>query len=359
MKKNGSQTLYGKSILGKVFKISFSSILPVCLIFTFAYPATDRCPVDSLAVFLAGDADATYQQPSGTKGSEDGFLRVTAVHDFNSDFSATIGIRGYVSLPVPFLEQGALSWKNPLCELSGGFLTNRYGTGDYYKTYSTASPLFEKPLVLDAYGFGFGCSSRPGIFVVRGAALMNNRENGTVYGYTGIETPGFRAGVLAGFQTYSVDDQDNDLTIGFESSREGKLLKIHCALKYLHGFGYSATASTLPPGNDFDGFCEARLTPLSTLTLDMLALYRYSKKWYEHSDAMTGVDAAWRFLPWSGAGGGTEWTWSDGIHTLAPELYLFVVPVPDRSRLSIGIRRSWTMQSSPLYQLTGNVCVSF
>jgi hypothetical protein len=335
------------------------SLFPVCLIFTIVCSAADRCPVDSLSVFLAGDADATFQQPSGFKGSEDGFLRVTAVHDFNNDFSATIGVRGYRSLPVPFLEQGALTWKNPACELSGGFLTDRYGAERYYKTYSTANPLFEKPLVLDAYGFGLGGSSRPGIFVVQGAALINNRESGTAFGYTGIEIPGFRAGFLASLQTYSVDDQDNDLTLGFESSLEGTLLKIHCALKYLHGFGYSATATTLPPGNNFDGFCEARITPLPTLTLDMLTLYRYSKKWYEHSDAMAGVDAAWRFLPWLGIGGGTEWLWSDGVHTLAPEAYLFVVPVRDCSRFSIGFKQSRTMASSPLDQLTGNVCVSF
>jgi hypothetical protein len=331
-----------------------------CMITVFPCLAMNPGIGDTLHVFLAGDAAVTWQRPSGIKGSEDGFMRVTLAHEFNRSFSAKIGVRGHRSLPVPFLEQGALSWRGRTGEASGGFLTCRHGIDRYYKTRTTLNPLFEKPVVWDAYGFGFGASARPGVVVVQGAALMNNRESGSVCGYAGVETPGFSSGFLCGFQTYSVDDQDNNLVLGFESARENDAVKVHGAVRYVHGFGYSATSKTaLPEGNRADGFVEARITPVPVLTVDVLALYRQYRKWYAHSEALAGIDVRWLCLSWSGIGGGTEWMKSDGIVTWSPEAYLFAAPVRDQTMISIGIRGSRTMRSSPLYQLTGNICVSF
>lgn len=314
---------------------------------------------DSLTVFLAGDAAATWQKPSGIKGSENGLLRIAFTYGITRRLTALVGVRGYRSLPVPFLETGALSWKGASGRLAGGFLTCRYGLNRYYKTYTSVNPLFEKPLIWDAYGFGCSASSHPGRFTVEAAALMNNRESGSVHGYSGITLGRFDAGVVAGFQTYSVDDQDNDLTIGLASSAGWKPFKIHGAIKYLHGFGYSATSKTrLTTGNRLDGFVETRITPSPDVTVDMLGIYRYFKKWYEHSEGFIGIDARWRFLPWSGIGGGIEWTQSDRITTLTPELRLFVAPADEPTQLSLGIRRSRTGRSSPLFQVTGNICVS-
>ena len=90
----------------------------------------------------------------------------------------------------------------------------------------------------------------------------------------------------------------------------------------------------------------------------MLGMYRYFKKWYEHSESFIGIDARWRFLPWSGAGGGIEWTQNDHVTSWTPELRLFVAPAPEPTQLSIGIRSSRTGRSSPLFQVTGNICVS-
>ncbi|MGA3050815.1 MAG: hypothetical protein ABSE00_02705 [Chitinispirillaceae bacterium] len=315
---------------------------------------------DSLSVFMAGDAAATYQQSSGFKGSDNGFLRAVLFHEFDDHWAATVGVRGYSALPLPFLETGALSWRDSAVQLSGGYLTSRYGICEYYKPWSTYSPLFENPIIWDDYGFGGAVSSHSGLVVLQGCALMNSRENGSVNGYAGIETPSMRAGLLCGFQTYSLDNQDNDLTFGLESSAQNDAVKIHLAMCYVHNFGYSPNAQPdLVPGNRFDGFLEGRLSPFRSLIVDMLGIYRYSTLYFNQSEVFTGLDCRWFLGRIWGIGGGGERMDDDGIITYSPGLRLFIAPAPDPSQLSIGIERTWTGSSSPLYELTGNICVAF
>jgi hypothetical protein len=316
---------------------------------------------DSLAVFMAGDAAATYQQSSGFKGTENGFLRAVLLHQFDDQWSATIGMRGYNALPVPFLETGALSWKpDTTLTLSGGYLTSRYGESRYYKTWSTYNPLFENPIIWDDYGYGGSVALHTGMLVLQGGGLMNSRENGSVNGYAGIRTPAISAGVLCGFQTYSLENQDNDLTIGFESSAESDAAKVHVAMRYVHSFGYSANDQPdLVPGNRFDGFLEGRFLPVKSFIVDALGIYRRSTLYYNQESVFTGIDCRWFLGRIWGIGGGAERMDDNGIVTWSPGVRLFVAPGPDPTQLAIGVERMWTGASSPLYQLTGNVCIAF
>ncbi len=315
---------------------------------------------DSLSVYMAGDAAATYQQPSGFKGSDNGFLRAVLFHEFDDHWVATIGVRGYNALPLPFLETGALSWRDSTINLSGGYLTSRYGLSWYYKPWSTYNPLFENPIIWDEYGFGGSASLHSGLLVLEGGALANYRENGSVHEYAGIETTSFRAGLLCGYQTYSLDDNANNLTVGFESSAGSDVVKIHLAMRYLHDFGYSLNNQpSIVPGNRFDGFLEGRLLPFRSLIVDLLGIYRRSTLYYSQTEEFTGIDFRWFLGRIWGIGGGGERMDNEGIVTLSPDLRLFIAPAADPTQLSIGIERTLTGDSSPLNQLTGNICVAF
>lgn len=315
---------------------------------------------DTLSVFMAGDAAATFQEPSGFKGSENGFLRATVTHEIDEHLSATVGIRGYTALPEPFLETGALSWENGGAVLCGGYLTSRFGICRYYKIYSTYSPLFENPIIWNTYGFGGTASVHSGAVVLEGGALLNDRESGSVHCYSGIETEAFDAGLLCGFQTYSPEDQDNDLTLGLESSAGNGPVRLHCAMRYLHGFAYSATGTSLQVhGNRFDGFMEARVVPAQMLTFDMIGIYHYDKRVFEQTQSLVGIDCQWRLIRWWGMAGGGEWSNSDGMVSWAPELRTFAVPATGPTQISIGVKRSWTKGSSPLWQEIGNICLVF
>ena len=332
------------------------------LISLFSLPAfpVSLFPDDSLSLFVAGDALATSQASSGFKGSENGFLRATLCHELSDHLSATVGVRGYSALPEPFLEVAALSWKNDPATLSGGFLTSRYGSCRFYKTYSTLSPLFEKPVIWDVYGFGGSGSLHSGNWMLNAGALMNDRESGSVHGYGGFESGSFSAGLLAGFQTYSPEDQDNNLTLGFESSAGEGPLRLHCAMRYLHGTAYSSTGTSYHiHGNAFDGFLEARIAPVRPLTIDLLGLYDCSRRQFNHAQGLTGIDCQWRLIHWWGVAGGGEWSNNDGVQSWAPELRTFVSPDTGVTQLSIGVKQSRTGSSSPLNQLTGNVCIAF
>jgi hypothetical protein len=337
-----------------------ASALGIAAVAIQSSSAIDILQNDSLSVFMAGDALATYQQSSGVKGSENGFLRAVLDHEFDDHWYATVGVRGYSALPLPFLETGALSWRDSTFQFSGGYLTSRYGICRYYKPWSTYSPLFETPIIWDDYGFGGAISSHCGLLVLQGCALMNSSENGSVNGYLGIETPSVRGGVLCGFQTYSLENQDNDLTFGFESSAESDPAKIHLAMRYVHNFGYSPNAqSNMVPGNRFDGSLEAELLPLHSFIVDMLGIYRRSTLYFNQMEVFSGIDCRWFIGRIWGIGGGDEWMDNTGIFTWSPGVRIFIEPFSDLSQLSVGVERTWTETSSPLYEATGNVCVAF
>ena len=114
----------------------------------------------------------------------------------------------------------------------------------------------------------------------------------------------------------------------------------------------------MTPGNRFDGFIESRLAPDNALTVDVLGIYRRSDQFYDLTWGFAGLDCRWKLLRWGGIGGGAEWTSSNAVVSWAPQVYFFVAPVTEPTQLSVGLERSWTGQSSPLYQVTGNICVS-
>ncbi len=333
----------------------------ILLIAALATSATQLSQEDSLYVFVAGDALVTYQEPSGYKGEENGFLRAVLDHAIVDNWYATVGIRGYNALPEPYLETGALSWRDSTLQLSGGYLTSRYGICEYYKPWSTYSPLFENPIIWDDYGFGESMAWHSGYAVLQECALMNSRENGSVNAFAGIETPSFRAGFLGGFQTYSLEDQDNNVTLGFESSAGSDAIMLHTALCFERNLGYSLYSQTaVVPGNRFNGFLEMELVPCRSFIADLLGIYRRTTLYYNQMQVFTGVDCRWFLGRIWGVGGGAESLDDLGIVTWTPGLRVFLAPAPDpTSQLSVGIERTWTGSSSPLYELTGNVCVTF
>lgn len=315
---------------------------------------------DTLAVFAAGDALATYQRPSGFKGSENGFLRVSVCQEMADCLSALVGIRGYSALPEPFLETAALAWKNGSGGVAGGFLTSRYGICKFYKAYSTLGPLFERPIVWNAYGFGGSGRLRAGNWAFEGSALLNDRESGSVHAYTGLELQAFSTGILAGFQTYSPEDQDNNYTFGFESFAEEGPVRLHCAMKYLHGTPWPDIGpGNHPHGSTAGGFIEARIAPCRPLTIDLLGLYESSRRLFTRESGLAGLDCQWRLVNWWGVAGGGEWSNSSGIVSWAPELRTFVAPDSGLTQLSIGVKQSRTRKSSPLYQVIGTICIAF
>jgi hypothetical protein len=242
-------------------------------------------------------------------------------------------------------------------EVSGGFLTSRYGICKFYKTFSTLGPLFEKPVVWDVYGFGGNARVRSGHLEFDGGVRLNDRESGSVHGYAGLETRPFSAGILAGFQTCSPEDQNHNLTLGFESSAGAGLIRLHCAMKYLHG--YAIVPSCKARGSMVNGLLEARIAPVRPLSVDLLGLYQRIRQEFSHEHELIGLDCQWRLIRWWGVAGGGEWSNSDGVESWAPELRTFVSPGWGNTQLSIGVKQSRTGRSSPLNQVTGNLCVVY
>jgi hypothetical protein len=128
---------------------------------------------------MSGAATISSSRGTGGKASENGLLICSLDHSVGDRLSAICAVRGGVSGLRSFIEEARIRWSPGQNEVDAGFLSQRYGFSVIYRPYSISHFLFDKPLLLDAYGFGLGYKRLFGRHIGASAgSTLGTRENG-------------------------------------------------------------------------------------------------------------------------------------------------------------------------------------
>lgn len=329
-------------------------------LFTFGLSAITITPKDTITVFLAGGIIATYQKPSGFKASESAIGRLSFQHLFNDNIGVKISFKGARAFPTPFIEDGFINWHRNGFSISGGLLNSRYGTCKLYKPFSVFNPLFDRFILWDSYGFGFFLEKAHNRIRFNGAVTLNNHENGALHLLVNLNFKHFNSILLAGFQSYSIKNQDNSIIAGTDILSNWKYIDLHAVFKYAYYTGYGSSLNkTMKPGILVESLFEIRAYPLSSLSISIMTYCEYLKKRFEHLSILGGSDIEWMFIEWLGVAAGFEFLTHDNIFSKITEFAIVIKPIKDHALLRISFKKNITDNSSSCYILGGNVCIDF
>ena len=327
------------------------------ILFVFSAHALILGPQDSVDISVSGGAAVGFQKVSGLKAVEDGLLRASLSHEFTNIVRAVISVRGNRNSSIPLFEEGSIHLKIRNSDLSCGFLSYRFGFAALYRPHSVYYYLFDRALLWDVNGFGFGgaldCSH--GIAIGAGSSL-NSRESGQVHARLDFSGRHLRALLLGGFQSYSAEEQDNSFTEGTDIAGEWGFLKVHATGKFMQymGFGHS-TNSTMVPGKSFIGLLEARIDPNDKFNAAAQMYYENYEKKSRHDFLLTGIEGTWMVLSRCGVGAGFEYQMDDAYYTRTPRVFMVFVPFNKKTDIRISFQQSTLVGSQPVYGLAGEI----
>jgi hypothetical protein len=331
------------------------------LFFVFSAYASTLDPQDSLDIMVSGGASITYEKSADAKALEDGLLRASLSHALTDNLRAVISIRGSRNSSIPLFEEGSIHLKVRNSDISGGFLSYRYGFATLYRPHSVFYLLFDRALLWDVNGFGIGgnLNSNTGLALGAGASL-NSRESGQVHALLDVAGQHLQTRILGGFQSYSPEDQDNSFTEGTDVAGEWEYIKVHAVGTFMQyaGFGH-ATNSTMVPGNSFDGLVEARIDPNNKCNAEAQVYYENYKKSYRHEFLLTGIEATWMALLRCGIGAGYEYQMNDAYCTNIPRLFLDFIPFAQKCDVRLSFQQRTLSGSRPVYSLFGEIWMRF
>jgi hypothetical protein len=290
---------------------------------------------DSLHVQLWGGAQISNQKPAGLKGNESGIIDAWITHHFTDAVFCTAYLKGTRDFPTPFIEEASLDYRRNDFTARAGMLSTHIGRASLYKPFSVFNQFTRTSVIWDSYGFGLALDSRPGAMGLGGAATMNSRENGAAHVlWTAIDNAAVTERALVGIQTGELDNQDNSLTIGNDLTATLKPFELHVAAKYMAYQGYGNP--TIKPGRLFELFGEARVVPVSPLTISGMLYYKDFKKAYSFHSLQCGLDAQYLLLRWLGMYAGYEYLQSMAVGSHIPAVGVAIAPFSDRALVRCG-----------------------
>jgi hypothetical protein len=314
-------------------------------------------PTDSLSLNVSGGAALTTLHGAGSKASENGLLICLIDHSISDRVHALCAIRGSRSGNRAFIEEAALKWSLGRNEAEAGFVSNRYGFGTLYRPFSIFIFLFDKPVLWDAYGFGFTYKRSIGTSAsVTAGSSINTRENGQAHVLLSMNKALLSLGILGGVQTYSMDDQDNSIATGLDATLRWDCLQIHGIAKYTDylGFGHSSNP-TMVPGKSFTGLLELSWMLTHTLNARAISYILKLQKRYDHQFLFEGLEASWMFARYFGLGSGCEWQKDDDVISLMPRCFLKAVPSADHASLEVSFQPTITHSKIISYRFSGEI----
>jgi hypothetical protein len=340
--------------------MKYLSILFI-LFFALSAHALTLGSQDSFDISVSGGATIGFEQSSGSKADEDGLLRVSLTHEFTNSVRAVISARGGRNSSIPLFEEGGIHVRIRNSDLSGGFLSYRFGFAALYRPHSVFYYLFDRALLWDVNGFGIGgaLNFSPGLTFSAGS-MINSRESGQVHALLDFAGPHFQTLILGGFQSYSVEEQDNSFTEGTDVAGEWERVKVHAVGKFTQfmGFGHS-TNSMMVPGKSFDGLLEARIDPSEKFSAAAQVYYENYEKAYNYEFLLSGIEGAWMALPRFGVGAGFEYQMDDAYYTRIPRIFLVFIPCAKKSDVRLSFQQSTLGGAHPVYSITGEIWMGF
>jgi hypothetical protein len=296
---------------------------------------------DSLHVQLWGGAQITDQKPAGLKGNESGIIDAWMTHHFTDAVFCTVYLKGTRDFPTPFIEEASLGYRRNSFVARAGMLSTHVGRASLYKPFSVFNQFTRTSVIWDSYGFGLALDSRLQSMGLSGAATLNSRENGAAHVlWTALDNSVVRERVLVGIQTGELDNQDNSLTAGNDLAVALKPFDFHIAAKYSAYQGYGNP--TMKPGHLVELFGEARVVPVSSLSLCCMVYYKDFKKAYAFHSLLGGLDGQYMMLRWLGMYAGYEYQQSNDVGSHVPQIGMAIAPVSDHTLCRIGIESTIT-----------------
>jgi hypothetical protein len=332
-------------------------VLVVCI--SCDVRAAGLTPADTLTVSLLSATEISYEKTSQAMASEDALAYCGFIHRFSRNFAANVTLKASNAFVAPGIDRGSITWASSGLSIEGGIFTNRYGRSCLYKPHSLRNPFVENPLLLYDWGYGARALYAFRNSAIGGSVSINEREAGSAHITFRLAFPAFIGDLLAGFESYSVENQDNGAIAGFEFLFSWKSITVHPVGKYVYYFAYDRSRNpTMVPGHRIDGYIETKISATKSLTItDLLYAGEYHKR-YDQRSLFNGVDCEWMFGRWIGVGAGLE-AQKAAAATIAPEVFISIKPVADGADARISFRRSVTGRSSPVYGIDGTLWIGF
>ena len=298
----------------------------------------------------------SFLHGSGSKASEDGLLTAALTHSFNSRLFAQCALRVGATAAQPLLEKAALAWRSGQSAVEAGFVSQRYGFDILYRPHSVFHFLFDKPVLWDTYGFGAGYSGSFSRLTLSAASSINAKENGQAHVMLSLQGATLESSLLAGFQSYTLENQDNEFSLGLNTTGNWNTFHVHATAKYVSYAGYGHAANpTMVPGQSVTGFLEMSYTPSTALMLCAMSYYLNVHKRFDHEFYFEGLEGTWMTFDYAGLGLGGQWQKDDAITTLTPRVFLTIVPLPDAAELRVSFESTYIERSATSYRLMGEI----
>jgi hypothetical protein len=332
----------------------------LCLFVSLSCASAARLSLyDSLSCEVTGGAALHFFHGSGPKATEDGLIICGFDHGFTQEIHAAFALRGAVNGSLPLIEEAALQWKRGPSALEAGFVSQRYGFDKIYRPHSIFNFLFDKPVLWDEYGFGSAyCQGITSCLNVTAATSINAKENGQAHLLLTFNAKNLESSVLGGFQSYTIENQDNSFTSGIDVTARWDSLLVHCTAKYVDYFGYGHAANpTMVPGETITGFLELSYVPISGVSLNTMSYYFQTTKRFEHEFFFEGLEGSWMIFRHYGLGGGVEWQKDDDIITIMPRIFARIVPFAAATELQISMQPTFINHTVTSYRLAGEIWI--
>ncbi len=314
----------------------------------------------SLDVRLAGTAGVQVHEPSGQKGFAGAVGYLSFRYALTERVFARVAVRGSEAMGRPFIHEGLIGRHRGGFELEGGLLRDRVGPCRVPGARSFVSSPFEDYVLWDTYGAGIRLSQAWGPMHLGGSVTINSLESGSAHLAADFGHKALEARLLAGFQTYDIEQQDNLIVCGGEWALSSEQWGVHAVAMYERYLGYgSATNPTMRPGWLVDGYLEAFVAPIVQMRLSGLVRYtRYAKR-YAHERVRGGVELEYIPVSFIGTGMNFDIVHQDGYTGWSPMLFVDIQPVPEVAEARIYARRQVSGEASATFTIGGTIWLDF
>ena len=317
--------------------------------------------IDTLRVDCYGGANIRGAASIRPSGSTAGIARLQVGHRFSEKVTALLALRASTAVAAISIEEALVSFTSPSYLLSAGFLSDRLGAALLYRPHSPWNPYVETPVLLRASGFGLRGTLPISLITLQSGVMMNIRENGNAYLAISLTDKSMVAlSVLGGFESYSMETQDNSFYGGVDVSYRAGHNGVHAAVRYDRYVGYDQVRNpSMVAGMAYATLVEWQAQLFRVLSISGLVSSTYQMRRFEHRYSEAALDLVWHCIPQLGIGPTLKTAWHAELVSTSPGFILNAFVWRDQCTLSLEGLGTITRGAATQYELQGSLWFAF
>lgn len=294
----------------------------------------------NIAINVRSGAEISLPKEGKKTSAVAALLAVKYSQNITNNIGFNVAIRTPGAINSIDIINGNVSFKQGLFTVTGGLLHYNDVYVEHYLNKSIYTPLFDKSIFWKSHGYGIGWHRQfTDALSIEGALSLNSRENGSVHTKLSFKKGNFLWEVLGGFQSYTLENQDNALIVGNTIIYDSKTFQCNIDIGATIYTGYASSANpTMTPGKKIVLYTDFIYSPSSRISFGAIGYIHFEKKRFIHKEQYVALNNKIFLTKNIGISSGYEYTRENKLKASIPYGKFFVESTKYKFHFDVGSR---------------------